>query len=424
MEPVTGRAKGLGLGLALVALMAVGVGALSGGNEPRGAVTVPRLDLRDGAVRARQRARADPAAGEPPAPRVGQPLVPRGAGQRGGGADRVRPPVRTHDVRGVGARRRRRGRPAAGGHRHVGERQHQLRLHELHRARPAGRAARAGLVAAERPDGVPARPARPGKPVDAAGRRPQRTAGELRRRRLRAGRRGGLPPAVPGRAPVPRLDHRLPCRHRRRPPRRRPPFLSPVLRAQQRQPRHRRRHRRRPHQGSGRAVLRDDPPRRRRPPAGRARPAAHRRTAGGDDRHRRASPVDDGLGDSADPRARRLRRHRHQPAARRHPGQPPHPPARQRSPHRPVGVDRRRFADRRFRLHHHRHRQARPHPGRARGGHRRRASRSRPPGPHSGRGRRGQVGDHRPVGPQPRRPGRLRRPGRPAQFLQPLSRRS
>ncbi|MDQ1517262.1 MAG: zinc protease, partial [Actinomycetota bacterium] len=46
MCPVTGQNRALGLGLALVAVLAGGVAVLAGGAERAGAVTVPRIDLR------------------------------------------------------------------------------------------------------------------------------------------------------------------------------------------------------------------------------------------------------------------------------------------------------------------------------------------------------------------------------------------
>ena len=85
-------------------------------------------------------------------------LVPRRAGQRGGGPNRVRAPVRAHDVPGLGPHRSRHphGAPGGGRARPRVNAQHRLRLHRLHRGRAVQRAG-AGVVAGERPHGVPAR---------------------------------------------------------------------------------------------------------------------------------------------------------------------------------------------------------------------------------------------------------------------------
>ena len=143
--------------------------------------------------------------------------APRRSGQRGGGPDRVRAPVRAHDVPGVGPHRSGRPRHAPRGRGRYGrQRLHHLRLHRLRRERAVQRAG-AGAVAGERPDGLPARRPRPG------GRCPT-SSGVVRseRRETTESVPYGLSDEahdsapVPRGPPVPRSDHRVAPRTSRR----------------------------------------------------------------------------------------------------------------------------------------------------------------------------------------------------------------
>ena len=162
---------------------------------PRAPAPPPRFEeahhqarLRE--VPARERSGRHPARGTQAARRRGEHLVPRRPGERGRGTHRLRPSVRAHDVPGLGAHRAQlvlqapRGRGGLAGQRH-----HRLRSHQLHGGR-AVEPARAGTVARERPDGIPARSARPVDALEPAGRRAQRAAPEHRERALRPGAGG------------------------------------------------------------------------------------------------------------------------------------------------------------------------------------------------------------------------------------------
>ena len=248
-------------------------------------------------VRAGQRARGHPARRRSGADRSGQPAVPRGAGQRGRRQDRVRAPLRAHDVPGLWPHRSRHPHGAPGGGRcDRGEREHELRLHRLHRGRAVQRAG-AGVVAGERPHGVPARHAGPGAAVHPATGRAQRAQGEHRVGAVRAVARGGVPEPVPRGPPVSRGGHRVARGHPGRPAGGRARLLQALLRAQQRHPDDRRQHRRPSDQGPDREVLRHHPPRTRPARASGHDATADRGTATDDQRPRRAAGRHHGVGD-------------------------------------------------------------------------------------------------------------------------------
>ena len=117
----------------------------------------------------------------------GRRLVPRRRRQPGARQERLRPPLRAHDVLGREAHR-----PGAlqdpRGHRHLrrrdGQRHDERGPHQLLRGRPLGRAPD-GALARERPHGVPARHARREEARRAARRRLQRAAPVVREPPLR-----------------------------------------------------------------------------------------------------------------------------------------------------------------------------------------------------------------------------------------------
>ena len=389
-----------------------------------------------GALHAGQRPSRRPRARPQRARGGGERLLRRRDAQRTGGPDGVRPPLRAHDVPGVGERAEDGARAArAGGGRHV-QRLHPPGLHELLRG-AARRGARAGPVPRGRPDGgaghhrgEPPQPDRrgeggdPGQRAQPALRRLPLVAAaadrlrELRQhaRRLRLVRRPGV------------LDRR-----------RRDRLLLPLLRPGQRRPLHRRRPRRGRDRATDPALVRSG-----RRAAGAAGPADGRAAADHRPLDGRRGRTGHGPGARArlagsrpDRRLRQLPRHRAaRRAAQRGRRLPPRAPARPRRPHRHRAEQLRRAVRRPLRRprRHPAHDPGAP-PGRrparagarrgARGGgpgghRRRRCRRARPgPGPHRGAaaapGRLG-AGPHpglrrRRAHPRPRRAGR--RAGRP-----------
>ena len=186
--------------------------------------------------------------GRPPAAAGGgEPLVPRRPGQRGAGADRLRAPLRAHDVPGLEARRRatRTSRllEGAGGSDVNGTTDFDRT--NYFETVPANQL-ELGALARVRPHGVPARRGRSGEAVQPAGRGPQRAPAERRE----PARTGSCEEALfqqlfPPGHPYYAQRHRLARRHPGREARRREGLLQALLRAQQRQPGDRRRHRRR-----------------------------------------------------------------------------------------------------------------------------------------------------------------------------------
>ncbi len=205
-----------------------------------------------------------------------------GAANQVPGQERLRAPVRAHDVLGREAHRPR-AVPDARGHRHRrrrdGQRHDERGPHQLLRGRPLERASHRAL-ARERPHGVLARHPRREEARRAARRRVERAAPVLREPALRHRRAAHVRHPLPEAAPVLRLRDR----HHRRDPERvdgRPARLLPaVLRAEQRVDLHRRQLRSGAGQGAGRPVLRRHPPPARRGAPRRAAAAADGRAQG------------------------------------------------------------------------------------------------------------------------------------------------
>ncbi|CAA9470474.1 MAG: hypothetical protein AVDCRST_MAG38-1254, partial [uncultured Solirubrobacteraceae bacterium] len=86
---------------------------------------------RDGALRAAQRSEGDPGGGPLRAGRHRRRVVRRGRAQRAPGSHGLRPPVRAHDVPGLGQREEGRALPAGRAGRRQHERQHRRRPHQL-----------------------------------------------------------------------------------------------------------------------------------------------------------------------------------------------------------------------------------------------------------------------------------------------------
>ena len=230
-----------------------------------------------GAVQAVQRADGLPAGGPLPAPGVGQHQLHGGLQEREARQDRLRPPLRAHDVPGLQALQRRLLQAPAG-RGLPGQRRHQHRPHPLLGTGPGGLPG-ARPVDGGRPHGLPAGRHDPGAPVQPDLRRPERAAPELREPTLwNAPGKGGRP-GLPHQPPVQLDHHRLHGRPAVLDHRRREGFLQVLLHPQQRQPLHHRRLQEGRSQGSCAEVFRRHPARASGDQAGRVGAAAER--AGG-----------------------------------------------------------------------------------------------------------------------------------------------
>lgn len=248
-------------------------------------------------IRPAQRAGSHPDREPPAAGGRRQPVVSRRPGRRGAGPDRLRAPVRTHDVRRHPPPAARHGGPAAGGRRRDRlERQHRFRPHQLLRH---GAVQPAGALGPRRPDGLPARRARPARAVEPAGGGAQRAPPDHRKPARRDRRGGAIPPVVPARPSVLR-------RHPVGPAGRRARLLRPLLRPHQRQLGDRRRHRSGAGAAAGGALFR--------PPAGRAGAAEG---AGGHAAHRGRAARSGGRQGRPAARLHGLAEHARLPARRR-----------------------------------------------------------------------------------------------------------
>ncbi len=216
-----------------------------------------------------QRPVRDPPRGPHHAVRRRQHLVQGRLQGREAGPDRVRPPVRTPDVPGLGAPRHRILRPAREARR-PDQRAHQQRPDELLRG-PAHQRPGDRPLARIRPDGLPPAGLDPGQARQPARRRQERAQAAGRQRPLRPGPGADLRAALSARPPVPPLGHRIDGRPFRRQPRRRLDLLPDLLQPQQRQPLPGRRHQPGRGQEARREVLRPDAPRPRGRPARRPR---------------------------------------------------------------------------------------------------------------------------------------------------------
>ena len=164
--------------------------------------------------------------------------VPHRLPHRAEEPDRLRPPVRAHDVPGLRARRQVRARPDRQRERRRAERVDALRPHQLLRGDAVERA-RAGDVARGRPHAVAQDHARePQEPAERRQRGSARQRAEPAVRRLRVAR-----PAAEGEHQLVQLAQllRRPLGHRGRDARRREELLRHLLRAEQRRARRRRR---------------------------------------------------------------------------------------------------------------------------------------------------------------------------------------
>ncbi|CAA9328843.1 MAG: Zinc protease, partial [uncultured Gemmatimonadetes bacterium] len=263
-----------------------------GGGGPAGRRADP-ADHRPGAHRVRavpasQRAQRDPVAG-PLHPRGGgERVVPRGIGQRGGGAHRVRPPLRAHDVPGLGEHRRRRAlQDGAGGGRHA-ERIHQRGPHQLLRG-GARQLPGTRPLAGGGPHGLPAPRHDPAEAGQPAQRGAERAAAELREPAVRPGAGNHSRGPVPGGAPLLVDHHRQPQGPERGRHGGRAGLLPHVLHAAQRIAGRRRRLRPGAGQAVDREVLRRHPRRVRDHPAATRPRDAHRGEAHRAGRPRAAS---------------------------------------------------------------------------------------------------------------------------------------
>ncbi len=162
---------------------------------------------RSGAIPAGERTAGGPLGGPPPAGGGGEPLVQRRKPQRAPGPHRLRPPLRAHDVPGLGARAGHRAHRARGAGGRLHERLHLAGPHQLLRDAP-GQPTGAGALAGVRPHGLPA----PGDDAGEAGQPAQRGAeraplagGQPALRRLGRAHPGARLPARP---PLPPLGHR------------------------------------------------------------------------------------------------------------------------------------------------------------------------------------------------------------------------
>ena len=271
-------------------------------------------------------------------------MVPRRLEEREAGADRLRAPLRAHDVPGLEERPRRvllggrgaRRQPPGGGR----QRHHRQRPHQLLRDRAVGQPREAPL-ARERPPGDAARRHRPGEARQPARRGQERTPAELREPALRALARAPGERALPLRPSLLLVGHRQHGRSLRRLARRRAGVLPHLLHAQQPVAGHRRRLRSGGRQAAGREVLRLDS-------AGagaraaEGRPGRARRRQ--DPRDRRPRAAGAGLHDLADAAALRRGRRRARSRgarSRRRPVVPAHQGAGLR---RPEGDHRQRLS--------------------------------------------------------------------------------
>jgi hypothetical protein len=186
------------------------------------------------ALHPRQRPRGDLAPRPVGAAGGDERLVSRRQRRRDAGQERLRPPLRAHDVPGGQAHRQGRALQHPAGHRRdVGERHDEQRPHQLLRG-GAVASDRDGAVARERPHGLSARPAGRREPEEPAGGGAQRATAALRQRAVRARALRGGGDAVPGGAPVSLLDDRPPRGPRGGVDRRRQGVLPRVVCAEQR----------------------------------------------------------------------------------------------------------------------------------------------------------------------------------------------
>ena len=210
------------------------------------------------------------------ADRGGQRLVSRGFEERIARQDGVCPPVRTPDVPGLRALRRRVLQAVRAGRRNQHERHDQLRPHQLFPER-ADDGARPGALDGIGSHGSPARRRDAAAARRAAWRGQEREA-TGRESSLRPRVRDRLPREFPAGSSLPHAADRLDDRPRRRDARRRARLVPHVLRRSQRSPGAGRRHRRADGARQGRTVLRTHRPGSRRHPAGHVDRRSHRQS--------------------------------------------------------------------------------------------------------------------------------------------------